>query len=173
MLSPSAQIARNNQCGNKVWGQSMGTKLLGLLLQGLGQVQASLSGIDAELRIPLAIALGAVPGALSRYYLTRWCIQWLGLGFPYGTFIINLSGALVMGFFATFTLERAIASTELRALVAIGFLGAYTTFSTYALDTTTLLHSGQWGKSLIYWSGSAILGVICLEIGSGLARKIG
>ena len=144
----------------------MGTKLLGILLDRLGS-------IDAELRIPLAIALGAVPGALSRYYITRWCLQWLGAGFPYGTFIINLSGALVMGFFATFTMERAIASTELRAFVAIGFLGAYTTFSTYALDTTTLLHSGQWGKSLIYWSASAILGVICIEAGSALARKIG
>jgi fluoride exporter len=148
----------------------MGIKML--LLNGLGQIQSGLGAINAELRIPMAIALGAIPGALCRYYLTRWCIQWFGMGFPYGTFIINLSGALVMGFFATFTMERAIASTELRALVAIGFLGAYTTFSTYTLDTTTLLHSGHWGKSLLYWSGSAILGVVCLELGSALARKI-
>lgn len=149
----------------------MGLKIL--LLNGLSQIQSGLGTIDAELRIPMAIALGAIPGALCRYYLTRWCIQWFGAGFPFGTFIINLSGALVMGFFATFTMERAIASTELRALVAIGFLGSYTTFSTYALDTANLLHSGQWAKSLIYWSGSAILGVVCLELGSALARKIG
>lgn len=149
----------------------MGLKIL--LLNGLSQIQSGLGTIDAELRIPMAIALGAIPGALCRYYLTRWCIQWFGAGFPFGTFIINLSGALVMGFFATFTMERAIASTELRALVAIGFLGSYTTFSTYALDTANLLHSGQWAKSLIYWSGSAVLGVVCLELGSALARKIG
>ena len=148
----------------------MKTKVLGVLLNSLGQMQAGLGTIDPELRIPMAIALGAVPGALSRYYITRWCLQWLGAGFPFGTLIINLSGALVMGFFATFTMERAIASPDLRALVAVGFLGAYTTFSTYALDTTTLLHSGHWGKSLIYWSGSAILGVFCLELGSALAR---
>jgi fluoride exporter len=147
--------------------------LLEGLLQGLGQVRAGLSTLDAELRIPMAIAIGAVPGALCRYYLTRWSLQWFGAGFPFGTFAINLSGALVMGFFATLTMERAIASPDLRALVAIGFLGSYTTFSTYALDTTTLLHSGYWGKSLIYWSGSAILGVACLEMGSALARKIG
>jgi fluoride exporter len=150
---------------------AMGLKIL--LLNGLSQIQSGLGAIDAELRIPMAIALGAIPGALCRYYLTRWCIQWFGAGFPFGTFIINLSGALVMGFFATFTMERAIASTELRALVAIGFLGSYTTFSTYALDTANLLHSGQWAKSLIYWSGSAVLGVVCLELGSALARKIG
>jgi fluoride exporter len=150
---------------------AMGLKIL--LLNGLSQIQSGLGAIDAELRIPMAIALGAIPGALCRYYLTRWCMQWFGAGFPFGTFIINLSGALVMGFFATFTMEKAIASPDLRALVAIGFLGAYTTFSTYALDTANLLHSGQWAKSLIYWSGSAVLGVVCLELGSAMARKIG
>ncbi len=151
----------------------MRTKVLEVLLNSVGQMQAGLGAIDPNLRIPMAIALGAVPGALSRYYLTRWCIQWFGLGFPYGTLVVNLSGALAMGFFATFTMERAIVSPDLRALVAVGFLGAYTTFSTYALDTTTLLQSGEWAKSLTYWSGSAILGVFCLELGSALARKIG
>jgi fluoride exporter len=150
---------------------AMGLKIV--LLNGLSQIQSGLGAIDAELRIPMAIALGAIPGALCRHYLTRWCTQWFGAGFPFGTFIINLSGALVMGFFATFTMEKAIASPDLRALVAIGFLGAYTTFSTYALDTANLLHSGQWAKSLIYWSGSAVLGVVCLELGSAMARKIG
>jgi fluoride exporter len=149
----------------------MGLKIL--LLNGLSQIQSGLGAINAELRIPMAIALGAIPGALCRYYLTRWCMQWFGAGFPFGTFIINLSGALVMGFFATFTMEKTIASPDLRALVAIGFLGAYTTFSTYALDTANLLHSGQWVKSLIYWGGSAVLGVVCLELGSAMARKIG
>lgn len=148
-------------------------KLLGVLLHGLGQIQAGLGTVDPELRIPMAIALGAVPGALCRYYLTRWCLKWFGAGFPYGTFAINLSGALVMGFFATVIMQRAIASPDLRAVVAIGFLGSYTTFSTYALDTATLFHSGHWGKSLIYWGASAMLGVVCLELGSALARKLG
>jgi fluoride exporter len=156
---------------NSIEWCAMGLKIV--LLNGLSQIQSGLGVIDAELRIPMAIALGAIPGALCRYYLTRWCTQWFGAGFPFGTFIINLSGALVMGFFATFTMEKAIASPDLRALVAIGFLGAYTTFSTYALDTANLLHSGQWAKSLIYWSGSAVLGVACLELGSAMARKIG
>ncbi len=157
----------------------MKTKVLGVLLNGVSQIQAGLGAIDPELRIPMAIALGAVPGALSRYYITRWCTQWFGLGFPLGTLIINLSGALVMGFFATFTIERAnsgcaaLASSDMRALIAVGFLGAYTTFSTYALETTTLLHGGYLGKSLIYWGGSAVLGVFCLELGSALARKFG
>jgi fluoride exporter len=128
--------------------------------------------IDSKLRAPLAICLGAVPGALSRYYLTQLCTQWFGTGFPYGTFLINLSGALLMGFFVTLTLEQAIASPDLRLLVAVGFLGSYTTFSTYALDTTVLMRSGHSGVGLFYGLGSVVLGVLSLELGSFLARRM-
>jgi CrcB protein len=86
--------------------------------------------------------------------------------------LINITGALVMGFFVTLTLERAIASPDLRMLVAVGFLGSYTTFSTYALDTSVLLQSGNKGIALFYWLGSAVLGFLGLEIGSFLAKKI-
>ncbi len=126
--------------------------------------------IDPELRTPIAISLGAIPGALGRYYLTRFCTEWFGAGFPYGTFIVNLSGAFVMGFLVTFMLERSIVSPDLRSLVAVGFLGAYTTFSTYALDTSILLQSGNWGRTFLYWGGSALLGIASLEIGCVLAR---
>jgi fluoride exporter len=128
--------------------------------------------LDPELRIPIAIALGAIPGALSRYYLTRFCVQWFGAGFPYGTFLINLSGALLMGFVTTLLLEKAIASPDLRAFISIGFLGAYTTFSTYVLETTVLLQSGHWWRALFYWGGSAVLGIVSLELGSTLARSL-
>lgn len=130
------------------------------------------ASIDPAVRAPIAIALGAVPGALSRYYLTVLCANWFGTTFPWGTFLINLTGALVMGFFATFTLERMINVPDLRLLVAVGFLGSYTTFSTYALDTGNLLRGGNYASSLLYWAGSALLGVVCLEIGSVLARRI-
>ncbi len=83
-------------------------------------------------------------GALSRYYLTLWFTQRFGISFPYGTFFINLSGCFVMGFFYTFALDKvAIISLEVRLLVATGFLGAYTTFSTYGLETITLLHNSS------------------------------
>jgi fluoride exporter len=130
-----------------------------------------LTSVDPSVRAPLAIALGAVPGALSRYYLTLLFTRWLGTSFPYGTFFINLTGALVMGFFVTLTLERAIQSPDLRLLIAVGFLGSYTTFSTYTLDTSVLLRNGTYGFGLFYWAGSAVLGVIGLEIGGWLARR--
>jgi CrcB protein len=131
-----------------------------------------LNSTDAAVRAPIAVSLGAIPGALSRYYITVWLGQWFGAYFPYGTFFINLTGALIMGFFVTFTVERAITAPELRLLVATGFLGAYTTFSTYALDTMMLLQSGSYWRSLFYWLGSAVFGVVFVELGSFLAKKI-
>jgi CrcB protein len=145
--------------------------VLNLVLGGIGKTWLLLASTNPTLRAPIAISLGAIPGALSRYYITVLASQWLGSAFPYGTFFINLTGALLMGFFVTFTLERAIASPDLRLLVAVGFLGSYTTFSTYTLDTKTLLAQGNYRISLLYWFGSAVLGLICLELGSFLARK--
>lgn len=119
---------------------------------------------------PIAISLGAIAGALSRYYLTLWFAQRCGTNFPYGTLVINLSGALFMGFFTTLILAKAIAAPELQQLITVGFLGSYTTFSTYALDTVTLLGTGNRRAALFYWAGSAVLGVLCLEVGSFLAH---
>jgi CrcB protein len=123
-------------------------------------------------RIPLAISLGAIAGALSRYYLTLGFRQWLGTAFPFGTFFINLSGAFAMGFFITLALERTIISPDLRLTIAVGFLGSYTTFSSYQLDAEKLLTTGGWELTSLYWMGSAVLGVVCLELGSYLARRL-
>ncbi|BAZ51514.1 CrcB protein [Nostoc sp. NIES-4103] len=126
---------------------------------------------DSNIRIPIAISLGAIAGALSRYYLTLWFAQRFGTNFPYGTFFINLSGCLAMGFFATFAVEKvSIISPEIRLMVATGFLGAYTTFSTYGLDTIGLIRSGTWLSAITYWAGSAILGIICVQLGVFLAK---
>lgn len=118
---------------------------------------------------PLAISAGAIPGALSRYYLSVSLSKRLGIGFPYGTLTVNLSGALLMGFVATLVLGRLI-SPALQLLLATGFLGSYTTFSTYALDTAYLSQSRGRLFGLCYWTGSAVGGALCLEVGIGLAR---
>lgn len=120
-----------------------------------------------EIRGAIAISLGAIGGALSRYYLTIWFSQRFGTAFPYGTFFINVSGCFVMGFFATFVLVRTeIVSPELRLLIGTGFLGAYTTFSTYGLETWMLLRSGNFLPTFVYWGGSALLGVVGVWLGA-------
>jgi CrcB protein len=128
---------------------------------------------DDSLITPLAVSLGAIPGALSRYYLTIGLAQWLGTRFPFGTFVINLSGALLMGFVATLVGSQVITSPKLQILMINGFLGSYTTFSTFALDTSILLRNGSYTKAMFYWLASMVLGGICLEVGIILANMIG
>ena len=126
---------------------------------------------DPNLRNPIAISLGAIAGALSRYYLTLWFAQRFGTNFPYGIFWINLTGCLAMGFFAAVASERIPSiSLEVRLLVATGFLGAYTTFSTYGLDTMNLLRERNYLAASFYWAGSAILGIVSIYLGVILAR---
>ncbi len=126
---------------------------------------------DPTIRNPLAISLGAIAGALSRYYLTLWFVQRFGNTFPYGTFFINLTGCLAMGFFVTFAGERAVTiPSDVRLMVTTGFLGAYTTFSTYGLETFNLVRSHNFTIAGLYWGGSAVLGIISVQIGVFLAR---
>lgn len=128
--------------------------------------------LNAGLRAPIAVGLGAIAGALSRYYLSLGVNQWLGTTFPFATFLINISGAIVMGFFTTLVVERRIAIPELRLIVAVGFLGSYTTFSTYTLDLERLLTTGLWQLMTLYWIGSTGLGLLGLELGRYLAQKL-
>lgn len=119
----------------------------------------------------IAVAIGAVPGALSRYYLTVFWAQRLGTGFPYGTFFINLTGAFLIGALVTWLNRLPIVPISyLRELVVIGFLGSYTTFSTYALDTANLVRPRQYVLALLYWAGSLFLGLGCVQAGAWLAR---
>jgi CrcB protein len=120
----------------------------------------------------LAIASGAVSGALSRFYLTEWSKAKYGTKFPYATFGINLTGCLAMGFF--FTISKGITGypTELDLLIRTGFLGSYTTFSTYGFDTFTMWRSKQKGATIFYWAGSAIFGVIAVILGVAIAKLV-
>lgn len=117
--------------------------------------------IYTEWRNILAISLGAIAGALSRYYLGAWIAQRYPSAFPYGTFLINISGCFGMGLIMTILPNLAPRfSHELRLLLAVGFLGAYTTFSTYGLETLNLIRTGRPEMAWIYALGSVALGVL-------------
>jgi fluoride exporter len=128
--------------------------------------------LDPNLRAPIAISLGAIAGALSRYYLTGWCTSQWGTTWPYGTFIINLSGCFLMGLVATAAPGPTLIYPELRLLLTTGFLGAYTTFSTYGLDTVTLAQNQRPAAALGYWAGSAVLGALAVVLGGQLGAVI-
>ncbi|BAY50233.1 CrcB protein (plasmid) [Scytonema sp. HK-05] len=80
--------------------------MLNFIFTRFDKVFDLLIAVNPAIRVPIAISLGAIPGALSRYYLTILSAQWFGTGFPYGIFSTNLTTALVMGFFVTLTLEK-------------------------------------------------------------------
>jgi CrcB protein len=127
---------------------------------------------DPNFRVPIAISFGAVAGALSRYYITLWFASRFGTAFPYATFLINITGCLAMGFFITLASQRgAMIPLEVRLMVTTGFLGAYTTFSTYGLETNMLWRDRSYSVATFYWAGSAILGVIAVQLGIILARS--
>ncbi len=123
-------------------------------------------------RTVAGISLGAVAGALCRYYLGIWFTQFLGHSFPYGTMFVNVTGCFLMGFFVPFALMRVLMiHPNLRLMVTTGFLGSYTTFSSYELDMAKLVDRSP-AIGLLYWGGTALLGLISLQLGSALARRL-
>lgn len=134
-----------------------------------------------SVRNPIAVGLGAIAGALSRYYLSLWMVEAFGTGFPYATIFVNLTGSFFMGLITTLILERTLLiSPEIRLLIAVGFLGSYTTFSSYELDTMNLVREFSWQpmtlslvvKPIAYWLGSAVGGFFCLYLGIIIAKAI-
>ena len=120
----------------------------------------------------LAISLGAILGANARYWLGVWAAQKLGTSFPYGTLIINLTGSMILGLFMTLITGRYMLDTRWRLFVAVGFLGAYTTFSTYTYESVSLIMNGKVWTGLLNLFGSSILGAVAVTLGILLGQAI-
>jgi CrcB protein len=120
----------------------------------------------------LIISLGAVLGANSRYWLGGWAVERFGTSFPYGNLIINLSGSFILGFFMTLITGRFLVDPQWRLLVAIGFLGSYTTFSSYTYESVSLILNGQLWLGLLNLLGSSLLGGMAVLLGIWLGRLI-
>jgi CrcB protein len=120
----------------------------------------------------LLIALGATLGATLRYYLTIWAATQLGISFPYGTLLVNGIGSFVLGFFLIFVSVRLQSSVHLRMLVATGFCGSLTTFSTFSYETVELLNNGNLAGAFLNMAGSLVLGLLAVVAGIALARTL-
>ena len=118
------------------------------------------------------IALGAIVGASARYFLSVLIARDFASAFPYGTLLINITGSLILGFFLVFSTERALLDPKWRLLVAVGFCGSYTTFSSYAFESFALMERGQWLLSGLNIVGSNALCLAAVLGGAALARAL-
>jgi fluoride exporter len=120
----------------------------------------------------LLISVGAVLGANARYLVGLWAAQRFGTSFPYGTAIVNITGSLILGFLVAWGTARSGLSAELRLLVAVGFLGSYTTFSSYAVESLQQFESASISSALLNIFVNNGIGLAAAWIGMFLARGI-
>jgi CrcB protein len=120
----------------------------------------------------LLIAIGGALGSIARYWVGSVVANRLGTRFPYGTFVINITACVIIGFSLTFLAKRVDLSPAWRFLVPVGFIGAYSTFSTYEWETLSTLRAGAFFLAALYAVSSLILGLAAVWGGSMIAELI-
>lgn len=121
----------------------------------------------------LAVAAGGAIGAVLRYYLTLSGLSRTAQPFPTATFIINITGSFIIGFFLTLVTERIPINPHVRLAVAVGFVGAYTTFSTFEYETARLIEGKDFLNAFLYVVFSFAIGFGAVWAGIVLARQVG
>jgi fluoride exporter len=120
----------------------------------------------------VAVAAGAVLGANLRFIVGGWAADRWGAEFPYGTLIVNVTGAFVIGVFLAFLSVRVGLDPVWRLFFATGFLGGYTTFSSFAWEALALAEQGAWLRAGAYFMGTNALGLLGVWLGAALARLV-
>ena len=118
------------------------------------------------------LSLAGVCGTLARYGLSGWVQRHTGALFPWGTFTVNLAGCFLFGLIWSFSENRALINSEVRTVILLGFLGAFTTFSSFAFETSQLIRDSQWMTAALNIAGQNVLGIAGLFIGLTLGRSI-
>lgn len=117
------------------------------------------------------VALGGAIGATMRYGVNVGAVYYLGHGYPWGTMIVNILGSFLMGIMIGKFAQMEQVSPELKTLLTTGFLGAFTTFSTFSLDFITLSERGEYIQATGYLLGSVLLGILALALGLWIMRS--
>jgi CrcB protein len=134
--------------------------------------RASAARLGARLGPYLAISAGGLLGANARYLVGQWAAARWGSDFPWGTLLVNVTGSFVLGFYLTLVTERFVGRATTRLFIATGFLGAYTTFSTFSYEAVTLLQHGALPAALGYVAGSLGLSLGAVVAGILAARAL-
>ena len=118
----------------------------------------------------LAVAAAGSLGAVLRLLVGRICGYWFGAGFPIGTFVINISGSLFLGWFYAVGMRSGLSETT-RLAIAVGFVGAYTTFSTFMFESNDLIQQNKQFYAAVNILGSLVVGLLAVRVGMWLAGK--
>jgi CrcB protein len=118
------------------------------------------------------IAAGGALGSVARYWVGATIGGRMGTRFPYGTFVINLTACMIIGFSLTYLGRRLELSPAWRYFIPVGFIGAYSTFSTYEWETLSTLRAGAFALAALYALGSLVLGLVATWLGAVLAEAI-
>ncbi len=120
----------------------------------------------------LWVGIGGFLGAIVRYLLGGWVAARWGALFPWGTFVINVSGSFILGFFLAFAQDRPWVHPSARLMFAVGFVGAYTTFSTYTYESIRLIMDGQFALAAFNILGSVVVGLMAVFAGVALGSAV-
>ena len=120
----------------------------------------------------LAVAVGGALGALARYAVSIWGFNYSSDKFPYATLSVNVLGSFIMGILFVIIVERAALPAEMRSLLMVGFLGAFTTFSTFSLDALSLWQNGHLFVALVYVLATVVLCLVAISSSIWLARLL-
>lgn len=123
------------------------------------------------MKLALLAVAGAI-GTLTRFGLARFVQQACGVSFPWGTFVVNALGCLLFGIVWMLAEERAMIGEETRFVVLTGFMGAFTTFSTFAFETSELLRDSQWVHAAGNVLGQNVIGIACVFLGFSIGRLL-
>jgi len=121
----------------------------------------------------LWVAAGGMAGAICRFLVGKFTARHYSASFPVATLFINFSGSLLIGFFLVWTSERVLADPRWRLMIAIGFCGAYTTFSSYAFESLKLFEQGAFRLAALNLLGNNLAALTAVVLGAVLARRIG